>query len=123
MTIIIETNLSRFICGKVGEKTDCREVILSSIFSLQYKAIPWNVLSSSLIWMFGIQIFIVVFYRHEYLKKSKQIYEIRHIQIDELPRTKVKNTDKNQIRIFLCLNLHPKPKNSTQLSLLTSEQL
>ena len=45
----------------------------------------------------------------KYLKKSKQIvYEIRHIQIDELPRTKFKKTE---------------PKNSTQLSLLTSEQL
>lgn len=40
ITIIMETNLSRFMCGKVGGKTYCREVILSSIFSLPYKAIP-----------------------------------------------------------------------------------
>ena len=31
----------------------------------------------------------VVFYRQAQLKKSKQIFEIRNVQIDELPRTQV----------------------------------
>ena len=34
------------------------------------------------------QKFAIVFFRQAQLKKSKQIFEIRHIQIDELPNFK-----------------------------------
>jgi hypothetical protein len=34
---------------------------------------------------FGI--FVVVFCREAQWKKSKEIFEIRHVQIDEMPRT------------------------------------
>ena len=44
------------------------------------------VLDSSLIWTCRISN-IVVFYRQAQLKKSKQMFEIRHFQIDDLPRT------------------------------------
>ena len=37
---------------------------------------------------FGIwNIIVIVFFRQEQLKKSKQIFKIRHVQIHELPRT------------------------------------
>ena len=50
------------------------------------------VLGSSSIWTcwilnFEYQIFVVVYYRQAQWKKSKQIYKIRHFQIDALPRT------------------------------------
>ena len=44
------------------------------------------VLDSSLIWTCRISN-IVVFYRQAQLKKSKQMFEIRHFQIDDLART------------------------------------
>ena len=33
------------------------------------------------------RIFVIVFFRQAQLKKSKQIFEIQHVQIDDLPRT------------------------------------
>ena len=48
-----------------------------------------NVLGCSLIWTF--RIFVVVFYRQAHLKKSKQIFEIQHVQIDEIPSKEVCN--------------------------------
>ena len=47
-----------------------------------------NVLSSSLIWRYWI--FVLVFYRQVQLKKSKQIFKIRLVQIDQLPRTLIR---------------------------------
>ena len=32
------------------------------------------------------RIFVAVFYRHVQLKKSKPIFKIKHVQIDELPK-------------------------------------
>ena len=40
------------------------------------------------------RIFVVVFYRQAQLKKSKQIFENRNVQIDELPKTLNENHEK-----------------------------
>ena len=64
---------------KSEEKTFTPEEISSMVILRTY------VLGSSSIWTF--QIFVVVSHRQTQLKKSKQIFEIQHIQIDELTRT------------------------------------
>ena len=48
----------------------------TQLMQLRFEACPWT---------FQISNIFFVFFR--YLKKSKQIFEIRHIQIDELPIT------------------------------------
>merc|ERR1719464_858697 len=74
----------------------------------KYRSI--NVLGSSSIWTcrilnseFGI---FVVWFRQVQWKKSKQIFEIRHVHIDELPRTKDRNTPSEIFSSHCVLDSH-----------------